>query len=74
MKVALQFVIQGLVAYKPVGYKKISVQGPLIRPFNNLENKTFRRVQLVCEKVQAQSSLEPLLEYNQYQTPLMNRG
>ena len=31
------------------------------------------RVQLVCEKVQDQSSLEPSLEYNQDQTPLTNQ-
>ena len=47
-----------------------------MRPSNNLENKTLSdiclRVQLVCMKVQAQSSLEPPLEYNQGQTPLMN--
>ena len=41
--------------------------------FNNLENKTpsgtYWRVQLVCKKVQAHSSLEPPLEYNQDSGP-----
>ena len=45
---------------------------------NNLENKTpsdtYWRVQLVYMKVQAHSSLEPPLEYNQDQVPLMNQG
>ena len=49
-----------------------------MRPSNNLENKTisdtYWRVQLVCVQVQAHSSLEPPLEYNQDQTPLMNQG
>ena len=49
-----------------------------MRPFNNLENKilsdTYQRVQLVCMKAQAQSFLEPPLEYNQDQTPLVNQG
>ena len=49
-----------------------------MRPSNNLENKppsdTYWRVQLVCRKVQAHSSLEPLLKYNQDQTLLMNQG
>ena len=44
----------------------------------NLENKTlsdiYWRVQLVYMKVQAHSSLEPPLEYNQDQMPLMNQG
>ena len=35
---------------------------------------TYWIVQLVCKKVQAHSSLEPLLEYNQKQTPLTNYG
>ena len=47
-------------------------------PSNNLENKiisdTFCRIQLVCVKAQAHSSLEPTLAYNQDQTPLMNQG
>ena len=47
-------------------------------PFNNLENKipweTYWCVQLVCMKVQAHSSLEPPIEYNQVQMPLMNQG
>ena len=30
--------------------------------------------QLVCMKVQAHCSLEPPLEYNQDQMPLMNQG
>ena len=42
----------------------------------NLEKKvlsgTYSTVPLVCMKVQAHSSLEPPLEYNQEQTPLMN--
>ena len=45
-----------------------------MRPSNNLENKipsdTYCRVQLVYMKVQARSSSEPLLGYNQDQTPL----
>ena len=40
-----------------------------MKPSNNLENKTpsdtYWRVQLVCSKVQAHSSLEPPLEYIQ---------
>ena len=44
-----------------------------MRPFNNLKNKTlsdtYWRVQLVCLKFQAHSSIEPPLEYNQDQTP-----
>ena len=40
-----------------------------MKPFNNLENKTlsdtYWRVQLLCKKVQANSSLEPLLEHIQ---------
>ena len=43
---------------------------------NNLENKsasdTNWRVQLVYMRVQAHNYLEPPLEYNQDQTPLMN--
>ena len=39
-----------------------------MRPSNSLENKTpsytYWRVQLVCKKVPANSSLEPPLEYN----------
>ena len=41
---------------------------------NNLENKTpwdTWRVQLECKKVQAHSSLQPPLEYNQDQTFIM---
>ena len=49
-----------------------------MRPSNNLENKTpsdtYWRVQLVCVKVQATTSLEPPLEYNQKQMLLMNQG
>ena len=49
-----------------------------MRPYNNLENKTpsdtYLRVYLVCMKVQAHSSLEAPLEYNQDQTPLTNQG
>ena len=45
---------------------------------SNLENKihsdNYLRVQQVCIKVQAHSSLEPPLEYYQDQTPLMNQG
>ena len=44
-----------------------------MKPFNNLENKspsdTYLRVQLVCKRVQAHSSLEPPLEYSQDQMP-----
>ena len=49
-----------------------------MRPSNNLENKTlsdtYGRVQLVCMKVQAYSSLKPPLEYNQDQMSFMNQG
>ena len=49
-----------------------------MRPSNNLENatpsETYWRVQLVCMNVQAHNSLEPPLEHNQDQTPLMNQG
>ena len=44
---------------------------------SNLQNKTpsdtYWRVQLVCVKVQAHSFLEPPLEYNQNQMPLINQ-
>ena len=40
-----------------------------MRPSNNLENKTLPdmnwKLQLVCMKVQAKSSLEPQMGYNQ---------
>ena len=46
--------------------------------FNNLEDKTpsgtYWRVQLVCSEVQAHSSLEPALEYNQDQISVTNQG
>ena len=46
-----------------------------MRPSNNLENKTlsdtYWRNAITCIKVQANSFSEPLLEYNQDQTPLM---
>ena len=49
-----------------------------MKPSNNLENKTpsdtYWRVQLVCKKVQAHSSLEPLIEYNKDKAPLVNQG
>ena len=49
-----------------------------MKPFNNLESKTpsdtYWSVQLVYKKGQAHSSLEPLLEYNQYQMSLTNQG
>ena len=49
-----------------------------MKPSNNLENKTlsdtYWRVQLVCKKIQAHSSLELPLEYNQDQMPLTNQG
>ena len=45
------------------------MQGPLMKPSNYLENKTpsatYWRVHLVCKKVQAHSSLEPPMQYNQ---------
>ena len=48
-----------------------------MKPSNNVENKTppdtYWRIQLVCKKVQAHSSLEPPLEYSQDQTPLTNQ-
>ena len=44
---------------------------------NNLENKTpsdtYWRVKLECNKVQAHSSLEPPLEYNEDQVSLTNQ-
>ena len=49
-----------------------------MEPFNNLESKappdTYWRAQLICKKVQARNSLEPLLEYNQEQMPLKSQG
>ena len=49
-----------------------------MRLSKNPENKTlldtYWRVQLVCIKVQAYSSVEPPLEYSQDQTPLINQG
>ena len=49
-----------------------------MRPSNDLDNKapsdTCWRVWLVSVKVQANNSLEPPLEYNQDQMPLMNEG
>ena len=49
-----------------------------MKPFNNLENKApavaYGRAQLMCKKVQARSSLEPPLEYNQDQMPLKSQG
>ena len=54
------------------------IQGPPIKPSNNLENKTtsdtYWRVQLVRKKVQACSSSELSLEYNQVQKSLTNQG
>ena len=43
---------------------------------NKNPSDTYWRVQLVCKKVQAHSSLQPSLwkEYNQDQTPLMSQG
>ena len=42
--------------------------------FKNLENKTpsdtYRRIQLLCKKVQAHSPLQQPLKYNQNQMPL----
>ena len=47
-------------------------------PSDNLQNSTLAdtcwRVQLVCKKVQAHSSLEPLIEYNKDKTPMVNQG
>ena len=44
-----------------------------MKPSNNLENKTlsdtYWKVQLVCKKFHARSSLEQPLEYNQDQAP-----
>ena len=49
-----------------------------MRPSNNLENKapsdTYRRVKLQCMKIKVHNSLEPPLEYNQDQIPLMDQG
>ena len=49
-----------------------------MRAFNNLENKTSsdtcRKVQLVCMKLQAHSSLGLTLEQNQDQKPFRNEG
>ena len=45
-----------------------------MRSSNNLEkisSDTYGRVQLVCMKIQVHSSLEPTLEYNQDQIPLI---
>ena len=57
---------------------RLKIQGPLMRPSNNLGNKTpsdtYWGVQLVYRKVQVHISLEPPLEYNQDQMPLMNES
>ena len=49
-----------------------------MRAFNNLENKTSsgtcRKVQLVCMKLQAHSSLGLTLEQNQDQKPFRKEG
>ena len=45
---------------------------PLNNPGNETPSGTYGRVQLVCKKVQLQSSLELPLEYNQ--DALMNQG
>ena len=49
-----------------------------MRTSNNMENKThsdtYLRVEVACMKVQACSSLEVPLEYNQDQMSLMNQG
>ena len=49
-----------------------------MRPSNSLENMTLSdtcwSVQLVCMKIQDHSSLEPPLEHNQDQTPLMSQS
>ena len=49
-----------------------------MKPSNNLESKTlsdtYLIVLLVYMKLQSHSSLEPPLEYNQDQMPLMNQG
>ena len=54
------------------------IQGPPMKPSNNLEIKTlsntYWRVRLVCKKAQAHSFLKPPLEYNQDQIPLTNQG
>ena len=45
------------------------IQGPPMKPSNNLENKTpsdiHWRVPLVCKKVLAHNSLKPTMEHNQ---------
>ena len=50
------------------------IEGPAMRPSNNLENETasdtYWIVQLVCIKIQAHSSIEPPPEYYQDQMPL----
>ena len=60
------------------GFSKTLIQEPQIRPLHNLKNKfpsdTYWRIQLVCMKVQAHSSLEPPLGYNQDQKPLTSQG
>ena len=49
-----------------------------MKPSNNLENKTpldtFWKVQIVFKKVQACSSLESPVEYNQDKIRLTNQG
>ena len=49
-----------------------------MKPSNSLENNTFYdtywRVQSICKKVPAHSSLEPPLEYNQNWMPLEEFG
>ena len=62
------------IGFSPTFLKK----GPLIRPSNNLENKspsdTYSRIQLVCMKVQVHTSLKPPLRYNQNQMLLIIQG
>ena len=46
--------------------------------FNNLENKTpsdtYLRILIVHKKAHLRNSLEPPLEYHQYQMPLTKQG
>ena len=49
-----------------------------MKSYHNLDNNipwdTYWKVQLVCKKILAYSSWEPLLEYNRDQMPLTNQG
>ena len=51
-----------------------NIQGPLMRPSTFWKTRHILKSLTKCMKVQAHNSLEPPLEYNQDQVPLMNQG